>query len=77
MVLFVVERKVKMLKIKINTLHISSTTPDDVWGGTNTKLHVFLNSALSRVEWPTSGSGCFKPAKDPLVPYVLGTGLGP
>ena len=80
LILNVGERKVKMLKTKgergkINTWHNSSTKPDDVaGGGVDTKLHAFLNSALNKGEWPTSGSGCFNPAKDPLVPHVLGTG---
>jgi hypothetical protein len=57
-----------MLKIKN-----SSTTPDDVLGeGVDTKLHAFLNSGLNGGEWPNSGSGCFNPAKDPLVPNVVG-----
>ena len=67
MVLFVEESKVQMLKRKgengkINTVHNSSSTPDDEWG---------------------VGGGYITPhilkfgEKNPLVPNVLGNGVGP
>jgi hypothetical protein len=50
---------------------------DDVWGGVDAQIHVFLASTVARGEWSASLPGRFTPREEALSTHWIGGRVGP